>query len=184
MIARALARASSKSQRDSSWNQIGRRSKRTQPTGVKMPAVYLLHLSRDYDPDRGRNLNGDKRHYVGYYHQDDPSPRIARHGTPKGAKRMSSAFARGVTWEVAHVWSGPEITSEDEVRIQREAGFERYCKFCRESHEETESNSGTTKDSTKEPSYAWTRNEVKENDYTALAKLMQEGLSHGRLSRQ
>ncbi len=93
--------------------------------------VYLLHLqqpmSRGVSP-AGRPLFAS--HYIGYSDRADLGERLVEHMTGRGAKMLAAAARRGIAFQLARVWHGPQATRTFERRLKNCKNASDYCPVC------------------------------------------------------
>ena len=88
-------------------------------------AIYLLHFARRINPTR------PARHSVS--DAEDIAQRLAEHAAGRGARLTQVAIERGITWEVARTWDGPDADRTRERQMKRWKHSPRLCPVCRAS---------------------------------------------------
>lgn len=90
-----------------------------------MSYIYLLHFSQPIAP--GRHTC---QHYIGF--AADLAARIQSHATGHGARLVTVARERGISFEVMRVWRG---SRRDERRLKNRKNAPALCPHCRQQPE-------------------------------------------------
>jgi predicted GIY-YIG superfamily endonuclease len=101
------------------WKKIDARDGRPNaPRGT----VYLLHFSAPIGTDKQR-----AQHYIGW--AEDLSVRLDEHLAGRGARIVTVARERGVSFVVAKTW--PDATKHLERKLKNRGGARTICPVCR-----------------------------------------------------
>jgi hypothetical protein len=103
------------------WKKINRRDSRPDaPRGT----VYLLHFSAPV----GNGATQRAQHYIGW--AEDLPLRLEEHLAGRGARLVTVARERGVSFVVAKTW--PDETKHLERKLKNRGGARLICPVCRD----------------------------------------------------